>query len=279
MISGYSSKKLNWKKYKRTFTSLLATYILFQTLYSLPGIAEALGLKNVPSVMGGFSWINFLFVPVGPLWYIIGLLIWRLFACAIIKFKINFFWSLAISVTAALAMGFIDVLIPNSRIFTFFPFFVLGFFCPKSFFEKISSKYSRIISASILTVIAVLIGLFAGQEYFISLFGEVPYSAYSSIMGGFSHRALFYLLAVVGSVCVICLIPETFHRWGSKSLTIYLLHPLIVYPTYYGILYAFNLQMPVYVDLAVAAVIVAICIWFSKLKTTKYFVNPIMLIR
>lgn len=280
MISGYSSRKINWKKWKRSALALLLTYFAFQLTYSYPGIFEALFGLKVPEVMGNFTLFKFFFIPMGPLWYIVGLIVWRLFACIIVRFRISFIWSFSISLAIAMGMGFLDTIIPSSRIITFFPFFVIGFFCPKDFFEKVSSiKHIKIYSFIVLTITAVLVALYAKQEYFITLFGEALFSGYSSITSGVLHRLLFFPAALITSICVLCLIPDTFHTWGAKSLAIYLLHPLILYPIYYGIIFTFDIKVLNFLEIPIAFIITMICVYLSRFKIIKYYLNPLMLIK
>ncbi|MDU1903242.1 MAG: acyltransferase family protein [Dysgonomonas sp.] len=280
MISGFQSKKLNWKKYKRTSISLLITYFFFQTIYYLPSMTEAvLGFTLVPNIMGEFSLFDFLFIPTGSLWFIWGLLVWRTFIYFIIKYKINFTISMSVSLAISFALGFIRIEIPSSRILVFFPFFLLGYFCSNEIYQKIkTSKLIYSLPALLLIPIAVLLHNDSKQFFFI-VFGETPYSSYASMLSGLSYRIIFYPITVICSLAVLRILPDYFYKWGNKTLGILLIHPLLVYPIYHLIIRIYNLEPNLIVDLIAATIITIICILLQKVKMMQYIIYPAFLLQ
>lgn len=284
MISGFLSKKLNWKKYKRTALGLFATYAVFQTIYCFPAIVDAVfGLNiNLSVVGGGFSLKNYLLMPLASLWFIWGLIFWRLIVLLICRFKIGFIVSISVSVIIALAYGFIDILLPHSKIIVFLPFFLIGYFCPKEFTEKIKT-YNKLYFVAILLLLLVVVHFFGGVNYLFATLGDPSYSMYSDIFSGFTYRLLFYPLALICSMAAFVLIPDIFHRWGRKSMDIYLLHPLFVYPVYYNLIFSLNWKMThlweALIEFIVTILIIITCLFMSRIKVIRYILYPILLFK
>ncbi|MDU1903468.1 MAG: acyltransferase family protein [Dysgonomonas sp.] len=280
VISGFLSKKLNWKKYKRTALSLFLTYFVFQTIYYSPAIGDALfGLNMNLTLMGGkFNIINYLLMPIGPLWFLLGLIVWRFIVLLISKFKIGPVVSFSVSILIALALGFVETLIPHTKIFVFLPFFLAGYYCPKEFTQKLRT-YNKISAVAILLLLLVLLHFFGGKDYLFSTYGDPPYLMYSSTFNGIAYRLLFYPLALICSMAVFILTPDVFHKWGGKSMDIYLLHPLFIYPIYYNILFSFHVTPGIIGEILVTIAIITACLLISKIKITRYFLYPILLLK
>jgi len=280
VISGFLSKRLNWKKFKRTALSLFLTYFVFQTIYYSPAIGDALlGLNMNLTLMGGkFNLITYLAKPIGPLWFLLGLIVWRFILLFISKFKVSPVVSLTVSILVALALGFIEVLLPHTKIFVFLPFFLVGYYCPKEFTQKLRT-YNKIYSVVILLLLLVVLHFFGGIDYLFSTYGDPPYSMYSSTLNGIIYRLLFYPLALICSMAVFILTPDIFHKWGGKSMDIYLLHPIFIYPIYYNIIFSFDVKPGVIGEILVTIAIITACLLISKIKVTRYILYPILLLK
>jgi fucose 4-O-acetylase-like acetyltransferase len=268
VISGYLSKRVNWEKYKKFFVQFLLIYIVFQIIYSDP----------VPAIFGGPFNLEKLLIPIGPLWYIVGLLLWRFLVCIIVKFRISFIWSFSVSLALSLALGFIQDKIPVSRIFVFIPFFILGYYTPVDLPSKIK-KMSKIYPFIYFSILAVLVLFFGDVSHAFSTFGEYPYKVFLTFEQGFFQRLLLFPVATLSCIAAYRLIPDTFHKLGSQSLAVFLLHIIFVFPIYRAILRSYNVVMPVYIDILVAMVITSICLLLARIKAVQYLVNPIMLFR
>ncbi|MEN9918513.1 MAG: hypothetical protein RL662_949 [Bacteroidota bacterium] len=271
MISGYQAKKINWVKYKRTTLSLLLTYAVFQIVYSFPSFINHL------MGAGDFSYIDFFFVPVSVLWFVWGLIIWRTLIFLIVKYKVPTVYSMSVALIVSLALGFSDTVIPNSRIFVFFPLFYLGYLCPKSVLDKVQ-HLSKTISIAILSIVALLTIYLLSKDLYQqssnTIFGESPFSWYPSVYVGIVARLSFYLIALACSAAIFSLWPDTYHKYGSKSFQILILHPIFVYPIYHAIVSYNQWQVPFVLEMAIAMAIVGLCIMLSRFKLTTYLINP-----
>lgn len=280
MISGFLSKKINLKKLKSSTSSLLATYFVFQTIFFLPAIIALIFNLNLDLRMvgGEFSLKNYLLMPMGPLWFLPALIFWRFVLFFISKYKIGFKVTMPISILIAVACGFIDVLIPHTKALVFLPFFLLGYYCPKEWLDKIRS-YNKIYAIILLVLLFVVVYLSEGNNYLFATYGDPPYSMYTSIADGIIYRLFFYVVAVICSAAVFAISPDIFHKWGTKSMNIYLLHPLFVYPIYYSIIYAFQLNYNVFREVLVAILIIALCLFISRFKVIRYLIYPITILK
>lgn len=281
MISGFLSKKMNWKKYKNTALSLFVTYFVFQTIYHWPAIIDTiLGLNLDLRLVGGkFDLADYLLIPIGPLWFLLGLIFWRFIVLLISRFKISLIVSMSIAVAIALAFGFIPKLIPYTKIIVFLPFFLIGYYCPKKWLEKLGT-FNKAYAVIALLLLLVVIYFFGGNDdYLFATYGDPSYYMYSSINNGIIYRILFYPLAIVCSAAAFILIPDIFHKWGLRSMDIYLLHPLFVYPVYYTIIFAYGLKANTIREILAAIAIIIVCLLVSKIKVTRYLLYPILLLR
>lgn len=263
IISGYLSKAMNWKKYKRFFLQFTLIYLVFQYIYFSGDL-----LKGNADFMK-------LLTPIGPLWYIAGLLLWRFLVCIIVRFKIPAFLAISVSLVVSMLLGFEQDYIPVSRIFIFIPFFLIGYFCPTDFPAKIK-QMNKIYAIVFFVVLTICVIQWKTIYQAFTVFGDYSYNRFESIQEGFVQRLIDFPLAILSSIAFYRLTPDTFHKLGTKTLAIFLLHILFVYPIYRVILHHFSLEMPIYVDFLVATVITVICILLSNLKIIQHTVDPIL---
>lgn len=264
-ISGYFTKNINWQKYKKSFVSILVTYFVFQ------------GFFSIGSILGGtFTWFDYFTNPLSVLWYIIGLLFWRFWFCIIPKAFIKLPLMLSVSLIIAFSIHYVnDQNYFFTRIITFYPYFILGYFCPSNLITKIRNA-NRFISASFLVLLFVGLYFFVNHTFIFVLFGGIPYSNHSSLFTGLALTAFCYILTAITSICVINLVTEKFYKLGSTTLDIYLIHPFYVYTIYQALILKYNNWNPdLIVDILVGVVIVVICVFVSKLSITKYFTDPV----
>lgn len=275
-ISGFFSKNITWKKYKRSFISLVITFSIFQFIYSVPLLY--VGLKE---------WFTFFIMPKG--WYILGLIVWR-FLFLITKDYISRKVLLSISFIFPLCVGFLDYNILMFRIFTFFPYFLLGAYCQEFQILKIR-EIKKSYAISILIIFFILIYFFINQEFTNTLFGEGSYiTNCSTRIYGFIYRVLAYASAIVVSIGVINLMPDTIGKYGSQTLEIYLMHHVILNIFYYSGIFSsieficfaifpsFDFYPNLLSDLGISAIIIIICLYLNKFKIVKYIMSPLPLL-
>lgn len=119
-ISGYFSKNLDKNRYE-TLSKNLVLYVFFAVVYSL---------VYRQTLIGG------LIDPVGIMWFLLCIIIWKIILEQAIKIK----FIIPLSVIIAILIGFngdIGKLLSLSRLFCFFPFFLLGYKCSKDLLLKI----------------------------------------------------------------------------------------------------------------------------------------------
>ena len=279
-ISGYFSKNITWDKYKKSFKSLSLTYLTAQLTYSIPSIIE----KAITLPTNQFNItekiISIFILPYGGLWYVVGLLFWRLLIYYISKINLKFPLVFSLSLIIPLLFCFIDIKLNAFRVITFFPYFVLGYYCNEQMFNKIR-KFNPLFSVGILLIIFIGLFLYKDLFYFVmSTFGEGSYkSTYPTIFQGFLYRASFYLISMISINCVINLATDRFYKLGKYSLGIFLVHPCVLFTisqikTYF--LPSIKIPYPILLEFPLAMVIVYISLYLSEMKPVQYWMRPIM---
>lgn len=267
-ISGYFSKNTTWPKLKNAFKTLIPAYFVFQLILSIPNIID-----------GSFRIFNFLTSPQSILWYIPALLYWRIAFYFIAKVRLPFWVIFSGSVVLSLLIGFINypVFMSVTKSITFFPYFVLGYYCTENVIQKIRGWY-KIFSTVILVIIFACIYLFATSDFTLNLYGDFGYKyMFNSIPVGLVCRAGSLILVIIASCAVINITTSRLSKWGDRTLDIYLLHAPLVYIGYAFIINRFNLSPDLLIALAAFAVIMPLCILLMKIKLFQYLVNPVSL--
>jgi len=260
-VSGYFSKNINLGKYKKSFISLIITFTIFQFIYSFPLLF--LDFKE---------WLIFFVKPKG--WYIIGLLVWRLLFL-LAKDKFSKYSLLSLSFIFPLCIGFFDYEIPLFRIFTFFPYFLLGAYCRESTIFKIRD-INKIYTIGFLIISFICMYFFVNGEFIVSLFGEAPYIEQdSSRITGLLYRILAYFLAIVVSIGVINLVPDTIGKYGSKTLEIYLMHHIFLYLLYVALFPFLHFHPGIVSNFGISALIIILCLYLSMFKVVKIIMAPL----
>ncbi|MCT6870120.1 acyltransferase family protein [Apibacter sp.] len=281
-ISGYFSKTITWDKYKKSFKTLFLTYIVAQLTYSIPLII-AHSINPPSNQFNIFEEIISIFIlPKGGLWYIVGLLVWRFMIYYIAKFKLKFALVFSLSLIIPLLFGFIDIQLNAFRIITFFPYFILGYYCTENIFNKIR-KVNPLISFAVLLIIFIGLCFYKDLFHFLmATFGEGSYKAtYPTVFQGFLYRASFYLISMISINCVMNLATDRFYKLGKYSLGIFLVHPCIIF-TISGIrmylLPPIEVSYPILFEFPMSMVIVGISLYLSELKPIQYWINPSLIL-
>ena len=216
-ISGYFSKNLE-KCRRNTLVTLLPIYVIFSIIYSL--------VYN-QSIVGAI--VN----PPGIMWYLFCIIIWKLSLEHISKVR----FVLLVSIVLALYVGVnpeIGKLFSFSRLVCFLPFFLLGYYFDQSVIDRIKKipywiAVCIFIVVSFVTVLAYNYGFIdMMMPYMVSSYDQMHYS---SIWLGLISRFFVFFVAFIIILCLIRIIPNKklfFTSFGSNTLSIYLLHPLII---------------------------------------------------
>lgn len=269
-ISGYFSKNITWEKLKKSFKTLLPAYIVFQIILSVPNMLD-----------GSFTVLNFLTSPQGILWYILALLYWRIGFYFVPKIKfLNPPTVIGASVLMSFLIGLVNypVFLSITKAVAFLPYFALGYYCTGNVIEKIRG-WDKTISAAILIMAFLLVYTFTTSDFVLNLYGEFSYKyVFNSIPEGLWWRAVSMVAAIVLSCAVINLATSKLHRWGGRTLDIYLLHAPLVYIGYGIFLQKFEISPDLWIALAAFAVIMPLCILMIHIKMFQYLVNPSLLL-
>lgn len=266
-ISGFFTKDITWVKYKKSLVSLVVMYFIFQFIYSFNSIVE-----------NSFNFISFLIEPAGPMWYIMALILWRGFFSLKPNFKYEFLIVFSLSFIASMVIGFkiTTIMHESIRVVSFFPYFVLGYYCTPQLINKIRS-WNGFIPFFIL-----ILGFIAVYDYMPNMFRLSLYGTFSfklmyvdAPIIGLIHRLIAFPLAIFFGIMVINLSTSNFAKWGKKTVYIYLLHPIIMFMVYFKILDLLGIQQTFFSNMLMFPIVVAICVYISKYKVIQFIINPV----
>lgn len=146
-LSGYFSKKPQRAR-DTAFKTFLFPYILLVPFFY--------GVRYFLNGSAHLTWID----PPLALWYLVALFVYRFFLIDLIKSK----YILQISIIIYLVAGLIpwlDGTLALGRMVSYFPFFMIGYFCTKEHIEKIQ----RLKTWHCILLAAVLVGINVALAY------------------------------------------------------------------------------------------------------------------
>lgn len=228
-LSGYHSK--NVEKCRETaFERFFVPYVLVNFL-TYAWIALINGSK--------FSITGFqLFMPHSTLWFLFALFVWRLLLKDLARIRLI----LPLSILAGLGSGIFDSLgiyYSLTRIFSFLPFFLAGYFFQTKHLEQIR-KVPRIVGCLLVVCVgAVCFLLFdvldlpPGLLYLSRNYGyyDIGLAGHSALWAEMALRFLFYILAAGMIIALLILVPRRdgmMARLGRNTMTVYLLHFFVI---------------------------------------------------
>ena len=223
-ISGYFSKCD-----KKSIIKKLYIYIIWQTIYYFV----------YRFILGQDEQFGFIRRPIWILWYIYALIIWE-FVIFIVPFKKIISKKPLVIVGFAFALslicGFINQIGYDyclSRIITFFPFFLLGYFQKKyehNILEFNKNQKIKLFIYILMTISAVIYFVLNISKANIRCF----YGAFS--YNNMGYNIWFKLMWIMLSISIIFLLNniapnkkiKCISKVGSNTLSIYLIHGIIV---------------------------------------------------
>lgn len=215
-ISGYFSK--NTDKAKDRILKFTVIYLIMQIL----------------QIVLFDKKITFL-TPCFALWYLQVIIIYNLLLPIIDKEKPLIL--LIISFALGLLIGFENnagTIASLSRIFTMFPFFVMGYVTSNESINKLKNKKIIIIAIGVLVLVALVLPYIMDnvKNYDDILWGKSSYDNMKIGNIGILYRGGWYILATLISFCVLSLVPKKkiplISKFGTRTLQVYCLH-IIVY--------------------------------------------------
>lgn len=223
LISGFFAKGFAKKGYLAKITKkLILPYLIFQGIYSIYYffIHENSVIEMDP------------LYPQWSLWYLMSLFCWNVMLFLFTKWRAGF--SLILSIALGVFVGYfeeINSFLSLSRTFVFFPFFLLGYYFKKEYFEKFRTLKFRYISIFILTGIFMAFYFMPDFDY-QWLFGSKPYEVLETghVNGGLIRLGVYglTLLAIFSFMALVSKKRYFFTKWGTSSIYVYLLHGFFV---------------------------------------------------
>lgn len=210
-VSGYFGKSENSRSFKSIF-KLVFLYFIFNSI--------TLFIKYQDGLTS-------LIEPLYSYWYLIALIVWRLTAHRIAKFKgINI-----ILFAAAIVIGFfpsVDNQFAVGRIIGFYPFYMLGYHLSSEKSSKLTdTRYrDRALLGTVALLCAAILG-FASRE-FLDVTGNklnlIPYASPVDALG----RTAFFGTALLAVFAIRCFAHDKeiplITMFGENSLWIFILH-------------------------------------------------------
>ena len=232
LCSGFFSKSNNSKS-KASISKLIIEYIIFDSLLMLYHFYMNNEYPNI-------------FIPKNSCWYILSLIFWRM----IIPFFENENFLFIKSVFFALIVGYS----PNfsmetlsfKRTFSFFPFFVLGYFLKNEDFKNIMN-----ITQKIKFILIIFLLLFSFIFFYLLIEKKIVFSENSLLMYKYNYykeiikRTQLFIIALTMSFLLLFSLPNKkipiLTMIGRNSLYIYLFHR--VFTLFFGRYLGFHINL------------------------------------
>lgn len=201
---------------------------------------------------------NFMFKAGYAMWYLLALFLFSIVLRQLNK-RNNATTILIIAVAFAMTIGVLPI--PNrffdiQRISSLFPSFAFGFWLRKAVcknsvtlpsLDGVKQWGGVTISYRTLCIVilsfCILINL-ACYRLFPGLKGFDSFTAYYGLnIKAAGFKWFMYIIRIVACTCIILLVPNKkywYTKYGSRTMNVYLLHMLIIFPLTWGIIYPYR---------------------------------------
>lgn len=252
-------------------------FITFEIIYaSLIGLTLLLRPENMSFfssqvVVSGF-WSNLMLIltPVWILWFLLAMMIWRLFITILPKSK----YVIGLTFLIAILFGTVSIFegaLSLQRVFCFFPFYYLGYYLTTKDLNIVINKFKKIRMSAIF-IMPMFTMLLMTANYRWLYFADSYENMNVTNIEGMIIRSILIFWAMYLSLLVLTLIPEEqkfYSKYGSMTLPIYLGHGLImIFVLFFGI-FAFSVNIITFI-LLIILVVMTIYI-LTKKKVAKVF--------
>lgn len=227
IISGYLSRSYRNepRQVKRLLTAMLVPYVIFQMVHEA-GKALLLGQEFALQLV----------VPAWTLWFLFALMVWRLLTPVLRQLRHPLVFAVAISVIAPLDPD-LDSTLSIGRLLGMLPFFVLGLVCTPEVLERVRSFRPRWPGALVLLAAVVCAFLLREQVSNSYFYLREAYDEEAGVLFSVAVRLGALVVGVVGTLALLLVTPRAqsvLTTVGSRSLTIYLLHTVLLLPIRYA---------------------------------------------
>ncbi|MGX2944232.1 acyltransferase family protein [Enterococcus alishanensis] len=235
-ISGYLAKRMTIQKIIRLFILLIAFQIFFVFLFNYFDFIK-------------FSLLTALTIPIYHLWYLASLIVWYLSVLGLNKIDnkkikvmvialIIFFCVISRYYTSNISAlipipGAYSYTFSFQRTLSFFPFFLIGFLIPKNIMQQLYNIKPNILKLAFIPVFLVTLALLKVEHIDLLLRGAVGFSEmnlYPRLLPSVQLYIFYFLIPLI-CIGVLNIIPSRktiFTNIGSKTLPIFLLHPIFI---------------------------------------------------
>lgn len=223
VISGFLSRSYRNepKQVSRLLTSLLIPYLIFQVLHSFE-----------QDLLKGNDLDVKLWVPIWTLWFLLALTAWRLLTPLLRSLRYPLIFAVVISVIAPLDAD-LDTTLSWARILSFLPYFVLGLVCTPQTLARVRDQRGAKIMGGIVLLGALAFAACTHEMFSTSIFTmSLSYEARDMTpLYGVTTRVLALIAGTILTVALLMVTPRRSHwftRIGTQSLTIYLVHSMVL---------------------------------------------------
>lgn len=215
-VSGYFSK---YNSFEKLVKNLMIPYTTAQIIFYF--------LSNyLWDIERDFQ----IFKPSYTLWFLLALFVWR----SVIDRLSLVFGIIPMAFLAGILVGFDDSIgkyLSLSRMITFFPYFLLGYYFKRdSFLEAVNRKSIKAAAFGGLTVIFMMLYLFSDKVRLRLLESACSYEE-MELSYGWLQRGMLYIAATCVIYLLAIIMPRQKHWFsyiGSRTMGIYLTHGAIV---------------------------------------------------
>lgn len=218
-IAGYFSKNVNKCRDTAVVGFFIPYVILSLLFYAKDKLIEGEAAIRVIS-------------PVWGLWFLLTMFIWKVMLKDIVRIR----FILPLSFLVGVLTGFSSEFSTNmslSRLLTFLPFFILGYFFNDTYINKIR-KIPRII-AYVATVGFVFFAYLCDKYDIIKkeqMYMRRPYIRINEgMLDNITARIVIYIVAIILTLCFINIMSRRktlFSVIGQNTITVYIFHLFIV---------------------------------------------------
>lgn len=216
-ISGFFSKRhSDYETYlKKTVSGCLIPYLIFNALYALPSVSDALNVWKP-------TWI---------MWYLLSLFSWKILVEVLIKFKHPFLITLVLVPLVGMVPSVGEVL-ALSRTICFFPYFMAGYLMQQTQVDKIVRvrKWFSLPAACLIGAIAFV--YVKWKIHFATLYLNSSYAELGqSCRLGMALRMSVLVTGFLGIFLFLSAVPKrqtVFSSIGMNSICVYLGHGFII---------------------------------------------------
>lgn len=227
-ISGYLSRSYRNepRQVRRLLTAMLVPYLIFQLLHETGKML----------LLGQEFHLDFVST-AWTLWFLLALMMWRLVTPVLRALRYPLVFAVAVAVIAPLDPN-LDSTFSLGRFFQMMPFFALGLVTTPTMLEKVKSLSHRVWIGVALLAVAMVVAAVTSDQISVSRFflrssySDGPYETWLAII----VQVLVLAAGVIGTIAILLVSPLGQTFWtalGARSLTIYLLHPLVLLPIRY----------------------------------------------